>query len=950
MQNLRELYLQVPVFAFDTETDTDNYHWAETASDPKRGLSISADFFAISFYADGLDPLVLFADKSTEYRDVDYMNKDTFMVISRAQEFSVYRFNDEDTAFIKEMFNYDRKVTIVGHNLVFDVRQVFVKLGIRVSPNHVYYDTLVMNNLLSGADKSMLVDDYEDEFADYEVDESKGAGLENLAGHFLSAEIHSWWKAMKAFRVRLTPIVYDYDMTNNYLEPDQVHPLLFANGLYEMTTVRKRGSKEDHPKYKVSYHDVYMYAALDSEMAYKLYMSQLRVPNYTMESSVFANRDLSELIAIDLDYIRLCCDMSVRGSRVDQDYLRGLRSEYAAKIEHTLNKMSLTPDIFHTNSVMSAYFTDAWKAVLRSRQAEFEAKVEAYAKNMSKSFSTYIDCVLENPDLENAGRKEANKMTYLIKKSMYCFLEGKTEIEANESNYHDRVATLRSWMANLDNIGNPVRYLILLAVVGIIKTNDERRFKLLTDKGNVSYSGTSAMYYQTFIPEMEDFAYLTELYSKLRRINEFLRHAEYNGRVHSILARTAVTGRNTSSSPNLQNLQMQRKKRSLPNYADVALDIGFMIPDENFKYIELDFSNAENWIAAMYAKDHVLARACSSDDFHAVMASTVYYPEQWKDADKATRKKLRNDGKGVTFGTAYGMGAASLALSLGISYEESKQLIDNKEKGFVAVRSAKERASNFATKNGYTALWTGRRIKIRYDAKGKLKAYTAWNTLAQGGVGEITTRAMLAIYDFLRDNGYKSYIANQVHDAIIIAMHKDEYELIAQTLIEIMSTIVPKEWNERTSPAVRWLVDIDHIANSKKWGWQFGKEYELPTDHYLNRWGKHSYGSTPEAKVWINEFGYGESAINAELSLNKVPEAKVEVDEHTYSLEDLYAVCKKFIHLMEEPFEFDGNTFVGKDAYLLKKTLRLNGIDAKPHLQYTEIFDSIARITKGVTE
>ncbi len=953
---LRVAYLQVDTFAFDTETDTNDYHWVYSAVKPQRGLSIAADFFAISFYAEGLEPLVLFAEQSIDYRDVDYLDEN-FQEKSHAQEFFTYRFKNADLQFINMMFDYHREVTIVGHNLVFDIRQVFVKLGIEVSPNHVYYDTLVINNLLSGADEVENDVDGDDEEYALEAPEvtDKSAKLEALAGRFLPTRIHNWWKAMKKYRTCLTDIVYDYHMSNKYIDEGDTHP----NHTYETVATRQRGKKDDVIKYKVSEQDVRAYAALDSEMALRLYKHQLATPRYSIDTNLFSNGNLQELIDIDLDYIRVCCDMAVRGSKVDRDYLKMLRADYAKQVDDMLKKMMLTNDIFHKAQAKVAYFSNVWMKTLGNYKGDAIEAIREYASlkvetkswgntdnpnntvtdyviNIPKHYLDYLDSLFSTDDLLANGVKP-------VKDGW----DGESYYAFTSKHYTD---TLINWW----NTGSkePLHMLILMSALGIIKPNDEKRYGLLTKKNAPSYSEKAARYYLAFIPEMEDFAYLMNLYSKLMRINEFLRHSEYNGRVHSILARIAITGRNTSSSPNLQNLQMAKKKKSLDNYPDVALDIGFMIPDPDFTYVELDYSNAENWIAAMYAKDNVLASACANDDFHSVMASTVYYPELWDKSSKDERKVLRNKGKNVTFGTAYGMGPMLLSVSLGITYEEAKLLIDNKEKGFVAVRSAKQRSSDFALRTGYTQLWTGRRIKIRYDFRGKLKAYTAWNTLAQGGVGEITTRAMIEIYTFLRDNNFKSYIANQVHDAIIIAMHKDEYETIAQTLIEMMSRIMPERWNQRTTPNIRWLVDIDHRSNAKKWGWQYNKEYQLPTDHYLNRWGKHNYAEkSNESKVWINEFGYGETALKAELALQGVENVVREpVAQVTYSLEDLYNVCKRFTDLMETPFVFDGNAFVGKDAYLLKKALRMNGIDKNSHLQYEEIFASIATITEGVKD
>ena len=136
----------------------------------------------------------------------------------------------------------------------------------------------------------------------------------------------------------------------------------------------------------------------------------------------------------------------------------------------------------------------------------------------------------------------------------------------------------------------------------------------------------------------------------LRSILESLiAHAIVDGRIHSLITVGTDTGRRASSHPAMQNWKM-------PAMA------GVVIGDEGFTLVEIDYSNAENVMAAMIAGDDNLAAACQTEDFHSTMA-VRYFGETWNQAGPQERKRLRGLSKRISYGTAYGMGARSLAKS-----------------------------------------------------------------------------------------------------------------------------------------------------------------------------------------------------------------------------------------------------------------------------------------------
>lgn len=396
-------------------------------------------------------------------------------------------------------------------------------------------------------------------------------------------------------------------------------------------------------------------------------------------------------------------------------------------------------------------------------------------------------------------------------------------------------------------------------------------FSLRTEKGEWSFSKKALAYYLEKYPQLARYDHCMRLAFKLRRLEEFIRHAEYDDRVHSVMARTAVTGRNTSSHPNIQNLQMKYRVKPYPGIPD--LDCGLLIPDrDDLVFISLDASNAENWMAAMYSGDHAFANACAGQDFHTAMAR-AYFPGFDLQSPEEQRR-LRAQSKTITFGTAYGMGVKKLARTLQITEEDADRFLQNKDRMFPKVSEAKKRWSHYAGEHGHVFLWTGRRVRMRRDGRGRVRAYAAWNALAQGGVGELIVRGMVALRG-LEGMPTSFRVISQVHDEIILQIDPATmYPDGVRTIIQTLSSVIPESWNNRTTPACRWLFDLCNRSNADKWGKYPGRQYPITTDEYVNRWGVHRYESDKdkECPVWINAYGYGEEALALELR------ASVEVD------------------------------------------------------------------------
>jgi len=297
----------------------------------------------------------------------------------------------------------------------------------------------------------------------------------------------------------------------------------------------------------------------------------------------------------------------------------------------------------------------------------------------------------------------------------------------------------------------------------------------------------------------------------LSTLNSLLDHAHHDGKIHSLISVHTDTGRRASSQPNLQNLKMVNESNDPSGNLS-----GILTGQDGYTLFELDYSNAENWIAAMIAGDSALARACAAQDFHSAMAEQ-YFGDLWHSTvatgDKSAIKALRFKGKTITFGTAYGMGAKKLAKSLGITLEEAYSILARKDQAFQKIKQTKEAASLKAEQSGVVNLWTKRPIAVD-----KHRSYTAWNYLCQGGVAEITKRAMVLISEEFEKLGLKSRVACEIHDSLILEVAHEEWREAISLASEIMQTVVPESMNTRTAPAIQWIAQPDSKENSHKWG------------------------------------------------------------------------------------------------------------------------------------
>jgi len=297
--------------------------------------------------------------------------------------------------------------------------------------------------------------------------------------------------------------------------------------------------------------------------------------------------------------------------------------------------------------------------------------------------------------------------------------------------------------------------------------------------------------------ELRDLAAYTSADWLISMLDSLVEHGALDTRVHSLVTIATDTGRRASSNPAMQNWKM-------PDMAGVAKGA------DGFTLVEIDYSNAENVMAALISSDDNLAAACATEDFHSAMA-VRYFGEAWENADSESRQRMRGMSKRISYGTAYGMGAKSLAKNLAISVDEAYGLLRAKDAAFPKSARAKQLAERQVRETSRLTLWSGRPIAID-------QPFVAWNYLCQGGVGEMLKRAIVSISEAFEAQSLRSRVALDIHDALIIEVAHEEWDQALNSASEIMRTIVPSKLRTQTTPPIEWIVKPDIAANKKKWG------------------------------------------------------------------------------------------------------------------------------------
>ncbi len=258
------------------------------------------------------------------------------------------------------------------------------------------------------------------------------------------------------------------------------------------------------------------------------------------------------------------------------------------------------------------------------------------------------------------------------------------------------------------------------------------------------------------------------------------------GRVHTSYSQTgAVTGRLSSSNPNLQNIPIRTAEgRRVRN--------GFIAGPGNV-LLSVDYSQIELRIVAYMAKDEGMLTAFrQGQDIHATTAAAIYSVPL-----EAVTKEQRRHAKAINFGLIYGMSAFGLTRSTELTLAESQDFVSAYFKQFPGVKQYLDGIRKIAAEQGYVETLLGRRRyfpMLKNPTNINLKnreEREAINAPIQGTAADIMKIAMLKIPAALQEAGLNGKMLLQVHDEIVLECPESELDVTARIVQETMQSAYP---------------------------------------------------------------------------------------------------------------------------------------------------------------
>lgn len=317
-----------------------------------------------------------------------------------------------------------------------------------------------------------------------------------------------------------------------------------------------------------------------------------------------------------------------------------------------------------------------------------------------------------------------------------------------------------------------------------------------------------------------------------------------------------VTGRLSSSKPNMQNKAKHSRKGKLIHKL-------FKAP-ENFVCVQADFSQLEIWVSAFLSADENLINdLLSGVDMHCLRVSYMVEEsyEQVVELCKTSEKwsALRTAAKTFSYQRAYGAGVATLVEETGLSREKVEQIIEHEDKRYPKAAAFFKRVQaiaegttlpskliNLPTKSrpknhrdGYELIpmfdsmgnksynkdnirqigywrsptqkkyhfpFTGRIWKNTY--KENISPTIIKNYPMQGTAADIQGATSYALLKACLLKGDKIKMINEIHDSKWFYVRKDVLEPCIKYIVNVMSD-VPKLFKERFNIAMPFKIPVD---------------------------------------------------------------------------------------------------------------------------------------------
>jgi len=256
------------------------------------------------------------------------------------------------------------------------------------------------------------------------------------------------------------------------------------------------------------------------------------------------------------------------------------------------------------------------------------------------------------------------------------------------------------------------------------------------------------------------------------------------GKVHTSYNQTvAVTGRLSSTNPNLQNIPIRDAIGKEIRKA--------FIPDAGSVFLSADYSQIELRIMAHLSGDANMMEAFIKGlDIHTATAAKIY-----KIPLIEVTTEMRRKAKTANFGIIYGISVFGLSDRLGIPRSEAKELIEGYFITYPDVKKYMDTSILKAREMGYVETLFGRKRTLPdiNSQNGVVRGFAERNAInapIQGTAADIIKIAMVRIQNKIEQENLQAKMTMQVHDELNFTVPTSELESVRKIVVEQMEKAI----------------------------------------------------------------------------------------------------------------------------------------------------------------
>jgi DNA polymerase I-like protein with 3'-5' exonuclease and polymerase domains len=238
----------------------------------------------------------------------------------------------------------------------------------------------------------------------------------------------------------------------------------------------------------------------------------------------------------------------------------------------------------------------------------------------------------------------------------------------------------------------------------------------------------------------------------------------------------AVTGRYSSSSPNLQNIPRNPLVRR-----------SFIAPPDT-EMVLADYSGIELRVLAEVSNDKQLKQDVIFGDVHAESAITLFKvdPAEFKARLKAKdprAKEMRSKAKAFSFQLTYGAGNAALAMVLRCSDGEAAEYVDKWAARYPYAYALRFQMFDQMNATGLLPIKSGRTV---YVHKNERSLPVASNYPIQGAAADVMYRAVTRMSFKVYELPFKARMLASIHDELLMLAETGRGEELREIMVEEM--------------------------------------------------------------------------------------------------------------------------------------------------------------------